>query len=391
MHFLTLFITCLLFAHSFSGIESPSLAAQTQQQQARFTTVEGASLPAKMETAQSMGRKLSPQTRFWLAYSFDVRPGVAVDPGEGKFNGSMMSYDNLDVFVGKSNGITVETRNLGIFLLFDEDGETLTRLEIYNLNRQREYSGYPVYWLGRGGNQESLDFLRPLAEGARARRLSERSVVAIALHDDLRVSGVLKNLVNTSTTEQQVRKTAIYWLGFTGGETAFLADLVRNEQESAGVRETAAYAIGMSKEPSALRVLTELYRTIPNREIKRKLIFAISVNDAQEEAIDFLIRIAKTDADMEARKQAVFWLGNKAGEKSLGVIKETVDATDADTEVQKSAVFVLSRRPKDEAVPLLIKIARTHPKGEIRKEAIFWLGRTGDERALAFFEELLSK
>jgi HEAT repeat protein len=113
------------------------------------------------------------------------------------------------------------------------------------------------------------------------------------------------------------------------------------------------------------------------------------MNDNQEPAIDLLIKIAKSDPDTEARKQAMFWLGHKVGEKSLGVLKDAVD--DPDTEVQKQAVFVISRRPKDEAVPLLIKIARTHSKGAIRKDAIFWLGRTGDERALAFFEELLAK
>ncbi|HEY7545374.1 MAG TPA: HEAT repeat domain-containing protein [Blastocatellia bacterium] len=49
----------------------------------------------------------------------------------------------------------------------------------------------------------------------------------------------------------------------------------------------------------------------------------------------------------------------------------------------------MSQRPKDEAVPLLIKIARTHSKPEVRKQAIFWLGQTGDERALEFFKEIL--
>ena len=47
--------------------------------------------------------------------------------------------------------------------------------------------------------------------------------------------------------------------------------------------------------------------------------------------------------------------------------------------------------PDPEPGAMLIKIARTHSKPEIRREAIFWLGRTGDERALAFLEELLSK
>ena len=73
------------------------------------------------------------------------------------------------------------------------------------------------------------------------------------------------------------------------------------------------------------------------------------------------------------------------------VLGKMVESHDADTEVQKQAVFAISQRPKDEAVPLLIKIARTHAKPEVRKQAIFWLGQTGDERALEFFKEILTK
>jgi HEAT repeat protein len=104
-----------------------------------------------------------------------------------------------------------------------------------------------------------------------------------------------------------------------------------------------------------------------------------------------LIRVAETDSDNELKKQALFWIGQKAGQRSLEVLGKTVDSDDADTDVQKQAVFAISQRPKDEAVPLLIKIAKTHAKPEVRKQAMFWLGQTGDPRALEFFKEVLSK
>jgi HEAT repeat protein len=59
--------------------------------------------------------------------------------------------------------------------------------------------------------------------------------------------------------------------------------------------------------------------------------------------------------------------------------------------VLKQAVFAISQRDKDESVPLLIKIARTHSNPQVRKDAMFWLGQTGDERAVQFFKEILSK
>jgi HEAT repeat protein len=57
--------------------------------------------------------------------------------------------------------------------------------------------------------------------------------------------------------------------------------------------------------------------------------------------------------------------------------------------VRKSAIFSLSQRPKDESVPALIRIARTHRDPELRRNAIFWLGQSRDDRAIRYFEEVL--
>src|SRR4028118_953470 len=124
---------------------APVAAAQTSS----FIQVEGADLRAKLEAAATRARAGSARAPYWSAYSFDVRPGVAVDPGHGEFHGSMNTSGGTTVFVGSSRGMTVETRNLGVFLLRDPSGNgAITRLEIYNLDRKREYGGYPVYWLG---------------------------------------------------------------------------------------------------------------------------------------------------------------------------------------------------------------------------------------------------
>jgi HEAT repeat protein len=64
-------------------------------------------------------------------------------------------------------------------------------------------------------------------------------------------------------------------------------------------------------------------------------------------------------------------------------------ADDPDREVRKKAVFALSQLPKDDGVPKLIAVARTHRDPEVRKQAMFWLGQSGDERAVQFFEQVL--
>ncbi len=47
--------------------------------------------------------------------------------------------------------------------------------------------------------------------------------------------------------------------------------------------------------------------------------------------------------------------------------------------------------PKDEGVPKLIEVARINRNRDVRRQAMFWLGQSGDPRALRFFEDVLRK
>jgi hypothetical protein len=105
-----------------------------------------------------------------------------------------------------------------------------------------------------------------------------------------------------------------------------------------------------------------------------------------------LLRLAKnTRVSHRARRSAVFWLGQAAGEAATKGLSDLVEDRTGDREVREQAVFALSQRPHDEGVPALIRIARENPDPELRKKAIFWLGQSDDPRALALFEELLTK
>jgi hypothetical protein len=118
-------------------------------------------------------------------------------------------------------------------------------------------------------------------------------------------------------------------------------------------------------------------------------LFAISQHDVPE-ALDALVRLAKSDPSAHTRGQALFWLAQKAGQRAASTIQNAIE-NDPDTGVKKRAVFALSQLPKDEAVPKLIEIARNQKNREVQKQAFFWLGQTHDPRALAFFEQVLIK
>src|SRR5262245_30770656 len=225
----------LLLAACISGNAPYPGSIETTLQSRSFINVDGPDLKSRLEAAIGQGR--SPQKRFWAAYTFDVRPGIACDAVISGTGGS------TTVINGAMVSPRYETRNVGIFLLYERDGRSIVRAEIYNLERAREYAGYPVYWLGRGGAEESLNLLRSLVGIVGSIDAADHLTDAIGAHDDPRVAAILKDLVSASRVER-VRTTAVSWLGHLPGEAAFLAALVRDERESVEVRKEAAEEIG---------------------------------------------------------------------------------------------------------------------------------------------------
>ncbi|MFL6207366.1 MAG: HEAT repeat domain-containing protein [Pyrinomonadaceae bacterium] len=340
-----------------------------------FTTVEGADLNARLEAARQRAR--GGRTPYWSAYAFDVRPGIAVDPTIHEFHGSMNTIGDTSVFMGTTaSGMTVETRNLAVFILRDPASNQVTRMEVYNLERKREYSGYPVYWLGRANNEESLNYLKAMAEAAPVSLLAERAVLALSLHDDARVAAALKGFIRSSQNER-IRSSSVYWLGQVGGEQAFLAELVRNTGEDIKLRQQAAHAIGESRDRTALTTLQSLYDSVQEREVRRSIVHAAGDNQDREAALAFVLRVAKTDADRETRRTAVHKLGEFEGDAVVDEIMKLY-ASEADVEVKRAALHALAETRSTRAQARLMEIARTDTNPELRRNAIHMLGERGE-------------
>jgi HEAT repeat protein len=367
------------------------LCAGALGQTKSFIPVEGASLKAKIDAAIVAGKANATNGRFWIGYQFEARAGVAVDfEVVDSAGGVYISMDGTSMMFDARH----ETRELGVFLLYDTTRETFIRAEVYNLARNREYSGYPVYWAGHISNEESLNYLKSIvdAPAPEVNRLAERATFAIALHDDARVDLMLIEMIRRPIDEP-MRSRAIYWLGNTPETTAkntLFTEIVRDTKESTEVRNAAMSGLAMSRSASVLPLLQNLFETMTTRDLKRRALSGIARNDNNDDAATYLIRVAETEKDMELRKSAIANLGHIAGQKSLGALTSRVDS-DGDIELQKQAVIAIGRRSKDEAIPILIRTARNHPKMAVRKLAVQVLGQTGDERAVAFFRELLSK
>lgn len=118
-----------------------------------------------------------------------------------------------------------------------------------------------------------------------------------------------------------------------------------------------------------------------------EVIAAIAMHE-DPRVIPELIQLARHDPRTRVRKQSLFWLGQRAGEKVAPELLRAVDE-DPEDEVREHAVFAIAQLPAERAVPILIDLVKNHKRAAVRKRAMFWLVETGDPRALELIEQIL--
>jgi HEAT repeat protein len=111
-----------------------------------------------------------------------------------------------------------------------------------------------------------------------------------------------------------------------------------------------------------------------------------------------LLAVARDSASRPhvTRNNAAFWLSRFAAAKLDGHGEDLAasedEAGDSDgSDARSSAVFALSQLRDHEGIPPLMEVARTNKDAHLRRQALFWLGQSGDPRGLALFEEILAR
>lgn len=148
--------------------------------------------------------------------------------------------------------------------------------------------------------------------------------------------------------------------------------------------------LGAISAREAAAYLTSVARTHDGKA-GRNAILPLTLIDSVVVWRDLMALARDESRPRETRKQAVFWLGQLAETPATAGLDELVGEAALDRDVREQAIFALSQRPKDEGIPALVQVVRTNRDPELRRKALFWLGQSGDPRALQLIEELLAK
>jgi len=248
-----------------------------------------------------------------------------------------------------------------LMVLFRVENRQIGKVRSFTPDCELDGGGLPFLWLTGVTGADSVKVLLGIAKdtaGATREQLrrADSAVSAIALHSDPAADAALDELIAVNQPEQ-VRRQAIFWIGNARGQHGIdVVTRVAREDPNDKMREHAMFALTQSKDPKALSVVVDM---------------------------------AHNDKNARVRGQALFWLAQRAGQKVAQSAITNAIANDPETEVKKKALFALTQMPSGEGIPMLIQVARTNHNAEVRKQAMFWLGQSKDERALRYIEEVL--
>ncbi|HLK20279.1 MAG TPA: HEAT repeat domain-containing protein [Bryobacteraceae bacterium] len=301
----------------------------------------------------------------WIGYSVPIVPGdhqMCCWNNNVKCGCSLEPHDRDRVIVVANPNETVKLEGAKeLVVLYRVENRQIGKIRTFTPDCNLDAGGLSFIWLNGVNSAESVRWLLTLAkdtsEGTHEElRKSDSATAALAMHADPSADQALEELVKTSQPEK-IRRQAIFWLGNARGQRGYeIVSRVVREDPNDKIREHAVFALTENKDPRGLEVIAS---------------------------------VAHNDKSPHVRGQALFWLAQRAGQKIAETAINDAIANDPETEVKKKAVFALTQMSAGEGVPLLIQVVRTNKNPEVRKQAMFWLGQSKDDRALSFIEEVL--
>lgn len=127
----------------------------------------------------------------------------------------------------------------------------------------------------------------------------------------------------------------------------------------------------------------------PRSDISSDVLAAIAVHEGARSR-NTLIGIARDDANIEHRKDAIQWLGLVRIDEARDVIRQLVFEK-SNSEIQEEAIMALSQLPANEAARELIAvIEKPDLDMKIRRMALFSLAQTDSDQVISYISGLLA-
>jgi len=257
---------------------------------------------------------------------------------------------------------TAELRSQVLFLLgqYDSGENVEVMLDVVRNDPDPEVRGHAAFWLTQADDPRAIDATISILDDPEIDDdIKGQAVFALGQTDDPRAGTILRDYATRSDLDPEVRGMAIHGL-----------------------------ASHPSPENSA--ILKQLFGEIDEPEVRDQILFVLTqMPDAVDG--DWLVAIFRDETeDDEVREMALF-LAGQSGNVDVRVLGQMYDAAGDSDEMKQQILFTMTQLDSEAAFDKLVEIARTETDPELRQNAIFWLGQSGDPRAAAVLLEILEQ
>src|SRR5438034_9149144 len=352
-----------------------SLLVEQQRRYPKAATLrDGDALLARIQTA--LAKQGDEEAGRWLAEHAQPSP----DSERTRARGCPDEGDDDDLRIAALNGLlqmdaanavpilkrvlarrdacSAGMRRKAVFLLSQKrTGETEdVLLDIAQHDPDAEVRQQAVFWLSQVPTERAVAMLDSILRTTHDEELEEKAIFALSQQRGPRAAQALRAYAERTDVPVDARGKAIFWLGqqhsaenaqylralyakladedlkekvifslsqMGGAENVrWMMDIALNEREPIEQRKKALFWAGQSS--ADLDQLTALYDRIRSPEMKEQLIFVYAQRH-ESQALDALIRIARTEQDKDLRKKAIFWLGQSHDPRAAQVLLEIIN------------------------------------------------------------------
>lgn len=212
-----------------------------------------------------------------------------------------------------------------------------------------------VFWLSQVPGDRTITTLNDILTTSTDPGIRDKAIFALSQSHAPRAEQILRDYAVNDAAPTEMREKAIFWLGQRpGGETTtFLQSLysrLTNEQlkdrtlfalsqqrgagapwllqraqdrkESVEARKKALFYAGQAG--ATTEQLSRIYDSMSDDALRDQMIFVLSQR-RDPAAVDKLMSIARSDKSPEARKRAMFWLGQSHDPRVTKFLNEVID------------------------------------------------------------------
>jgi len=189
--------------------------------------------------------------------------------------------------------------------------------------------------------------------------------------------------------ETELRLYALNALIGMGADEAWpLLQKVMADSNDPVMRRRAIMVLGQVDHPAAFEMLVNLARSDADIEVRREAVFWLSQSsEHSDEAAEILAELALAPGDEELRQRAIFALGQTDSPLAQETLRSVALDSSLSTEIRGAALMWLSESGAA-ALDLLREVIATDPDIEIRKRALFGLSQIEDPAAASYMLDL---